>query len=295
MAEYDIAVIGGDKRTAYMVPFFRESGYKVICFGIQETEEAEMEAKHSMEAGHSIEAKHSIEADGYAGSLREAVDSADVIVGGIPLEKKGVLDIRELSRLIRKRHTIFGGVIPETFRQECGERNIVCCDFMQVESIAVFNAVATAEGAILEALRHKDTNIHRSKSLVIGYGRCGKILSDKLKGLSALVTVCSGSQTELALADAYGMQTLALDQLGEKAGEYEYVYNTVPAPLIDEAVLQKMNKDVLVIDIASGKGGVDYKAAKELSVHALHCLGLPGKYACRISARCLTDYVLGHI
>ena len=91
------------------------------------------------------------------------------------------------------------------------------------------------------------------------------------------------------------MQTLALEQLGEKAGEYEYVYNTVPAPLIDKAVLQRLNRDVLVIDIASGNGGVDYKAAEELSVHARHCLGLPGKYACRISARCLTDYVLGHI
>ena len=69
MAEYDIAVIGGDKRTAYMVPFFRESGYKVICFGIQETEEAEMEAKHSMEAKHPKEAKHPRKkrpANGYA-------------------------------------------------------------------------------------------------------------------------------------------------------------------------------------------------------------------------------------
>ena len=27
MAEYDIAVIGGDKRTAYMIPFFMEKGY----------------------------------------------------------------------------------------------------------------------------------------------------------------------------------------------------------------------------------------------------------------------------
>ena len=69
MAEYDIAVIGGDKRTAYMVPFFRESGYKVICFGIQETEDGERETKHSMEAKHSIEAKRSMEADGYAASL----------------------------------------------------------------------------------------------------------------------------------------------------------------------------------------------------------------------------------
>ena len=61
---------------------------------------------------------------------------------------------------------------------------------MKDESIAVFNAVATAEGAILEAMLHKQTNIHHSRTLVLGYGRCGKVLSEKLKGLSAHVTVC---------------------------------------------------------------------------------------------------------
>lgn len=275
MAEYDIAVIGGDRRTAFMIPFFQENGYSVISFGIQETDKEN--------------------ADGRAHSLKEALDGADVIVGGIPLEKEGVLEIRELSRLIRKKHTIFGGVIPESFRQECSERDILCCDFMLVESIAVFNAVATAEGAVLEALRHKDTNIHKSESLVIGYGRCGKILSDKLKGLSACVTVCSNSQTELAVADAYGLRTLPLEQLESRAGEFEYIYNTAPALLLTEKLLEKIREDALIIDIASGSGGVDYKAAERLNITALRCPGLPGKYAGRTSAKCLTDYVLRHL
>lgn len=275
MAEYDIAVIGGDRRTAFMIPFFQENGYRVISFGIQETDKEN--------------------ADGRAHSLKEALDGADVIVGGIPLEKEGVLEIRELSRLIRKKHTIFGGGIPESFRQECSERDILCCDFMLVESIAVFNAVATAEGAVLEALRHKDTNIHKSESLVIGYGRCGKILSDKLKGLSACVTVCSNSQTELAVADAYGLRTLPLEQLESRAGEFEYIYNTAPALLLTEKLLEKIREDALIIDIASGSGGVDYKAAERLNITALRCPGLPGKYAGRTSAKCLTDYVLRHL
>ena len=275
MAEYDIAVIGGDRRTAFMIPFFQENGYRVISFGIQETDKEN--------------------ADGRAHSLKEALDGADVIVGGIPLEKEGGLEIRELSRLIRKKHTIFGGVIPESFRQECSERDILCCDFMLVESIAVFNAVATAEGAVLEALRHKDTNIHKSESLVIGYGRCGKILSDKLKGLSACVTVCSNSQTELAVADAYGLRTLPLEQLESRAGEFEYIYNTAPALLLTEKLLEKIREDALIIDIASGSGGVDYKAAERLNITALRCPGLPGKYAGRTSAKCLTDYVLRHL
>lgn len=183
-------------------------------------------------------------------------------------------------------------MIPEAFRQECDERGIRCYDYMKDESIAVFNAVATAEGAILEALFHKDTNIHRSNTLVLGYGRCGMVLAQKLKGLSAFVTVCGKSPVELARAEAMGMEILSLDCLAEKAGNFEYIYNTIPALVLEEGILAKMQKDALIIDIASGKGGVDYQAAERLDVEALHCLGLPGKYAGKISAKRLAEYVL---
>lgn len=274
MAEYDIAVIGGDKRTAYMVPFFRDMGYRVICYKISQ-----------------VKGK-TLAADGTAESLQQAVESAKVIVGGIPLEKKGIVNLRELSRHLRKHHKVFGGVIPEAFRQECDERGISCYDYMKDESIAIFNAAATAEGAILEALLHKDTNIHRSRSLVLGYGRCGTVLAQKLKALSASVTVCGNVPAELARAETMGMDTLLLERLEEAAGEYEYIYNTIPAPVIKEEILEKLQEEVLIIDIASGRGGVDYQAAERLGVNALHCLGLPGKYAGKISAKRLTEYVL---
>ena len=274
MAEYDIAVIGGDKRTAYMVPFFRDMGYRVICYKISQ-----------------VKGK-TLAADGTAESLQQAVESAKVIVGGIPLEKKGIVNLRELSRHLRKHHKVFGGVIPEAFRQECDERGISCYDYMKDESIAIFNAIATAEGAILEALLHKDTNIHRSRSLVLGYGRCGTVLAQKLKALSSSVTVCGNVPAELARAETMGMDTLPLERLEEAAGEYEYIYNTIPAPVIKEEILEKLQEEALIIDIASGRGGVDYQAAERLGVNALHCLGLPGKYAGKISAKRLTDYVL---
>lgn len=273
MAEYDIAVIGGDKRTAYMVPFFREMGYRVICYKIC-----------NVKGG-------AVEADGVADALKQAVESAEIIVGGIPMEKKGIVHIRELSRHLRKHHKVFGGVIPESFRQECDERGIRCYDYMKDESIAVFNAVATAEGAVLEALLHKETNIHRSRTLVLGYGRCGTVLAQKLKALSAFVTVCGSSPVELARAEALGMETLTLDRLLENVREYEYIYNTVPALVLEEGVLEHVGKDALIVDIASGKGGVDYQAAERLGIHALHCLGLPGKYAGKISAKRLAEYV----
>lgn len=273
MAEYDIAVIGGDKRTAYMIPFFMERGYRVIGYKVCHT-------------------KEEIQPDGNADTLRQALESAGTIVGGIPIEKKGVLNLRELSRHLRRCHTVFGGVIPEAFRQECGERGIPCHDFMKDEGLAIFNAIATAEGAILEALQHKETNIHQSKSLVLGYGRCGKVLSDKLKALCAEVTVCTANQTELALAESLGMKVFPVSQLTEKLSSFEYIYNTVPAVLLTKERLKRVRTDALVIDIASGRGGLDYDQAKQQQLKAFHCLGLPGKYAARVSAGRLADYVI---
>lgn len=271
-----MAVIGGDKRTAYMVPFLREKGYRIISYELCSMEDR-------------------IEADGYADSLKQALDSAEIIICGIPIEKKGIVNLRELSRHMRKRYMVFGGVIPESFRQECEERGISCYDFMKDEGIAIFNAVATAEGAILEALLHKETNIHGSRSLVLGYGRCGKVLAQKLKALSAEVTVCSENVSELALAEAMGLKSIPIRNLEEELFAFEYIYNTIPALILDAEKLKRMNRNALIIDIASGKGGINYKEAKKLKIKALHCLGLPGKYAGKISAQKLADYVIGRL
>ena len=285
MASFDIAIIGGDSRLAYMAPCLAEKGYRVVCYATESiVEDTEAENPCS-----------------YADSLKEAVESADIVVGGIPFFKNEKLfAIKELSdmeagdfyRNMKQNQKLFGGIIPETFKKKCEERKIACYDFMRDEPLAIFNAIATAEGVILEALKNQLTNIHGSKSLVLGYGRCGRVLGDKLKGLSADVTICSRNEQELAYASSLGMHTISLHNLEDNIYRYEYVYNTIPAILIRKNMLKKMKRDVLIIDIASGEGGVDYKAAKALGVQALLCPGLPGKYAPKISAYGLVDYVI---
>ncbi|MDE7015723.1 MAG: dipicolinate synthase, partial [Kineothrix sp.] len=105
------------------------------------------------------------------------------------------------------------------------------------------------------------------------------------------VSVCGNSAPELAMAEALGIEVLPLKKLGEKIGEFEYIYNTIPAIVLGEEILEKVDDDALIIDIASGRGGLDYKEAEE-KVNALHCLGLPGKYAAKVSAQKLSEYVM---
>lgn len=285
MGEFDIGIIGGDRRTAYMIPAFEEMGYKIICYGVKQADARTRESKTCVKAH----------------SLIEIVTSSKVIVGGIPFVKGGkicsevqLLDLDEtiLMKNVSKEQKIFGGAIENPFMGFCQDKKIDCYDFMKEESIAVFNAVATAEGAILEALKNQETNLHKSKCLVLGFGRCGKVLSGKLKGLSAEVTVCSKCREELSYAEVYGMDTLYLNQLEDRIHEYEYIFNTIPAVVVRGNLLKNTRRNVLFIDIASGVGGVDYLAAKELGIHALHCMGLPGKYAAKISARKLSEYVV---
>lgn len=289
MAKYDIAILGGDRRTACMAPLLAEKGYRILCFRTA-----------GITCSPSIKSKIA-----FTDSLREALDSAPVIVGGIPFTKSdslyceenadAAISISELQRSIHRHQKIFAGVIPEDFRRTCEEREISCHDFMLDEPMTLYNAVSTAEGAILEALLHKDTNLHMSNTLVLGYGRCGKIIADRLKGLHACVTVCSNDANELALACALGFETLPLSKLWNNICCYEYIFNTIPARILNRRCLEKVSPNALIIDIASNRAGADYETARKLKVNIRFCPGLPGKYAGESCAKYLTDYVINRL
>lgn len=283
MAAIRIAMIGGDMRLAYMVPILAGKGCLLTCYGTEPIPE---------KSGVSYR---------FAGSLQEALEDADAVVCGIPFSKKGrvysggAIPDMEMSCFcahLKRGQRLFGGVMPQTVKEECEKRQIVFYDFMEDEPLAVFNAVATAEGCILTALKKQPTNLHGSRAVVAGYGRCGRVLADKLKGLSVKVTVCARKPEQLACAEAAGMETLTFGSLPQEAGKYEYIFNTVPSTVITEEVLKKLSPSALVVDIASGSGGVDYEAAKKLGVRALLCPGLPGKYAPKASAAGMAEFVL---
>lgn len=131
MRKYDIALIGGDKRTAYMAQIFPKKGLRVITCGI-------------------VKVHRNLPA---ASTLHEALDSAKVLVFGIPFQQNDhvffessmpPVSLTELQRCLRKHHRVFGGVIPESFKNLCEKREIGCYDFMKDESLSIFNAIATA-------------------------------------------------------------------------------------------------------------------------------------------------------
>lgn len=167
-------------------------------------------------------------------------------------------------------------------------------EYLSQEQTALQNAAATAEGAIAEAIINSDVNLCGSASLVLGYGRCGRQIADRLRGLHSTVSVAEQDEVLCAEAESCGFniisESLAV-HLQRNGKKYQFIFNTIPKAVLDENTLRALSRECVIIDIASKPGGVDYKYCEKHGIHAVHALGLPGKYAPKTSAKILFNVI----
>ena len=238
-------------------------------------------------------------------SLREAMENSHIILCPVPFTKDGKtvysenslpgLEIHTFTACLKNTHILFGGNIPSSVRERCDSLSIPCHDFMQMDDVAWKNAVATAEGAVAEAIALSPRNLYRSRCLVFGYGRCASILADRLKGMGASVTVAGRDASQLVRAHCLGYDICLLKELETVIGEFDFIFNTIPSLVLDAALAKQLQENAAVIDIASAPGGVDFQALERLNIRARLCPGLPGRYSPLSSAIILYEAVVEHI
>ena len=165
-------------------------------------------------------------------------------------------------------------------------------EYMKSDEVACKNAIATAEGTIAEIIRLSQINIQGSSCLVIGYGRCAKVLALKLKLLGCDVTVMERNNIKRVQAQVEGMRAVDfVEHEYQACGKYDYIINTVPAMVVDKKILEFVKPDVLILDIASKPGGVDYEYCSEHDLRAVLEAGLPGRFAPKTSAEILLEVI----
>lgn len=235
-------------------------------------------------------------------SIDKAIKSSKIILCPIPFTKDKLnlfsvhkmddLGIGNLLSLLTPDHILFGGAIPDDVKQYAKENQIKCFDYMDMEEITVKNTIATAEGAIAEALIESPGCLHKSRCLVTGFGKCARTLALKLKGLDASVTITDRKDTQLTLASSMGFDTVALSDLSQTIGEYSFIFNTIPALVLNEDLIRLTKPEVTIIDIASAPGGVDFDFCKTQNIRAKLCPGLPGIYAPETSGEILFEAIV---
>jgi len=229
----------------------------------------------------------------------------ELIVGPVPCSRDGQylfdsrgemrLTFAELFENMRAYHnTLFvAGAIPKEIQTKALSQDIHTVDLMELEEVAVANAVPTAEGAIQAAMQNSEVTLFGKECLVLGFGRCGKILAHMLKGIGMQVAVEARSGTDEAYIKGYGYDFVSLLHLDKALYEkkYAFLFNTIPAPILNRERLGLLRKDCLIIDIASTPGGTDFPAAEQLGLQALLLPGLPGKVAPVTAAQILKEAI----
>lgn len=280
----NFAIIGGDLRLIELAKILANEGNTVYTFGLEKAEELK-------------ECKNII----FSEKLSKAIpENVEVVIGPIPFSSDGVninspfskekISIREFIHYLNAKILIAGSIMPEVYNM-ANDEYIEIIDIMKREELAVLNTISTAEGTIEIAIANTNKIIHGSKVLILGFGRIGKVLARKLAGLSAKVTCAARKDEDLAWIRAYGHNETNINALGENLKEFDIIINTVPHLILNKERLQYVDKDCLLIDLASNPGGIDKKEVKERNLKLIWALALPGKVAPITTAEFIKDTI----
>ena len=266
-------VVGGDRRQAELTRLLRADQHEVYTYGLNRW------------------------LSGGEDTLDRAA-GADVVILPLPLCKgDGVLNCEEnpvstldLFRRLKQSRRVLAGQVKPRQRQEALSCGVEIEDYFQLEELTVANAAATAEAAIQVAMERLDQSLLGMQCLVLGFGRIGKLLSYRLHGLGAKVTVAARKREDLAWIRAYGWPALHTGMLSGQLGEFGVVFNTVPSLILDAPLLCQLPPESLCIDLASVPG-IDLAAAEMQGHSAVWAKSLPGRMMPKTAAAGIRDAV----
>lgn len=263
-----VGVIGGDLRQITLAKMMSADGYDVTLYGFKDT----------------VNDTKIVQTD----NLNIALDK-EIIILPVPVSFDGLyintpycddkLTIKRFIEHINPSSLVFGGRISKEISEELSRKGIKHKDYMKRDELAIKNAIPTAEGAIAIAMNETSITIHNSKCLVLGYGKVGKILARSLSALGAKTYVTARKYADLALIEGHGYIPMSLNEAKNKLQQFDIIFNTVPALILDSDELQNISPDTVIIDLASKPGGVDFEKAKELGLKVIWALSLPGQVA----------------
>ena len=255
-----IIVAFGDMRFAYAAAFARADGFDAYTYGL---ERAHIDGAIPASMEDLVRADAVICPNLFAPKLQA------------PLSKDERSTEELLSALPNGAQLLhFGMVNPpddiiEKFR---------LIDLSTDETLTMANARYTAEGAIAACMARLSVAMMDANCLIIGYGRIGHALCERLVALGAKVTVAARREEARKLANQRGANAISLEEMQYRLNGFDCIFSTPPERVLEAAQLARIRGDAMVIDLSSPPYGVDFSAAERLGVNAWLEPALPGRY-----------------
>ena len=215
----------------------------------------------------------------------KSLTGTDFLIFPIPVRKEMIDNIFPFAH---KNNYLIGGLFDNELTNFCKDYGINYFDLYKSNSFVTNNAKVTAEGAVFNAMQSSRITIFGSKCLVIGYGNCGQKICSLLKCMNACIFVveskpCTKYHNICFYKDVADIKSIH---------SFDFIFNTAPALVLTEKILDRLKKNVTIIDIASSPGGTDFNYCKKHDIMAKLCPGIPGIYAPESAAHIIFNEII---
>lgn len=252
-------VLGGDGRYPWAVKALRESGLPVKTWGVMDMEN---DAEH----------------------LADALRGANLVLLPMRPFRGELLRIGEedviaalLPHMLEKGAVLIGGSFPTETEAWLQSQGLFCVSLLELEAYQMANAAVTAEGAVYLTLRELERTLCGAEALVIGWGRIGRFLAEKLKALGANVTVTARREGQWTEMESLGLRPEETGVYHHGLEDYDVVLNTVPVPVMTAGQAERLKPECVLIELASLPGGFAPEIKETRNV--IMAQGLPGRTA----------------
>lgn len=196
---------------------------------------------------------------------------------------------KEMIQRTPEHCVIYTGTANDTLKNLAKNSNRKLMILFERDDMAIANSIPTAEATLQIAMENTDYTIHGANVLITGFGRVGITMARLFHQIGANVIVAARKQADFARIREMNMQPISLTKLIEVVEDTNICINTIPHLVITKDIIHVMNKNALIIDVASKPGGIDFDVAKTAGITTFHALGLPGKFAPKTAGN-----IIGH-
>lgn len=257
-----LLILPSDERQEYVMKFLKKKGYKCKLY-----------------------------------SKKNNLKKEKAVVLPIPSVVNGIINSNSISyeefvESLDKNCVVFAFCVKDTdFADLMEENNIRYFDCYLCEELAQKNAYATAQGILKYILLETKTMLYKKRILISGYGRTGKAICNYLHALGADITVVVRRRKYINMLKRQNIKGVFYEDLKQDKINFDYLINTVAVRVIDRDIIENLNIDCKILEIASKPYGIDFKEARKKDIKVEILPSLPSKAAPESAGEFIADTI----
>ena len=276
-----LLILGGDKRQEYMALDLYKKGLEVYVCAL-----SDFDSKGQIKSLNKDELEGKLHLfDAVILPLPVSRDNKNINTRNEEISLDFLLD------RISPNQVAFAGMMSEEYKSKFFKKGVKLYDYFERDDLKIKNSFPTAQGILKIILENLPICLNRMNCMVTGCGKTAQSISLMLKKLGVNVTVAARKCSDIAWAQNNSMNGIYIKNLGKNKLNFDAVINTVPSLILNDNVLSKLNKDCLLIEVASKPYGIDFDSAQKHKLNYIIAGSLPGKTAPKTAGEIISDTI----